>query len=88
MLSLSSSELHPYSWLAIAWYPIYRIPAGRTLHDLSACFLTYHSLAAPQPIPRSISPDQLPQHAAAEQPAGADGSQALQVRDVRLLFCL
>ncbi|KAJ0983581.1 hypothetical protein J5N97_011836 [Dioscorea zingiberensis] len=33
-------DLHPASWFAVAWYPIYRIPEG-TLH---AAFLTYHSL--------------------------------------------
>lgn len=35
------SELHPYSWFAIAWYPLYRIPEA----PLSTRFLTFHSLA-------------------------------------------
>ena len=40
-----SEETHPASWMSIAWYPIYRIPVGRSLRDLSACFLTYHALS-------------------------------------------
>ncbi|KAK3281969.1 hypothetical protein CYMTET_10265 [Cymbomonas tetramitiformis] len=47
LMHLRSNELHPCSWIAVAWYPIYRIPTGRTLRDLSACFLTYHSLTLP-----------------------------------------
>ena len=31
--------------MSVAWYPIYRIPTGRSLRDLSACFLTYHALS-------------------------------------------
>jgi hypothetical protein len=34
-------DLHPYSWFAIAWYPLYRIPDA----PLTARFLTFHSLA-------------------------------------------
>lgn len=34
-------ELHPYSWFAVAWYPLYRIPEA----PLTARFLTFHSLA-------------------------------------------
>lgn len=45
LMTLTSDELHPASWLSIAWYPIYRIPVGRSLRDLSACFLTYHALS-------------------------------------------
>ena len=45
LMSLTSDELHPASWVSIAWYPIYRIPVGRSLRDLSACFLTYHALS-------------------------------------------
>ena len=43
--TLRSEHLHPSSWMSVAWYPIYRIPTGRSLRDLSACFLTYHSLS-------------------------------------------
>ena len=35
------SELHPYSWFAVAWYPLYRIPEA----PLTARFLTFHSMA-------------------------------------------
>lgn len=34
-------DLHPYSWFAIAWYPLYRIPDA----PLTARFLTFHSFA-------------------------------------------
>jgi len=27
-------------------YPIYHIPMGRTIKDLSTCFLTYHTLSS------------------------------------------
>lgn len=37
--SLKLKELHPASWYAVAWYPIYRIPDG----NFRASFLTYHS---------------------------------------------
>ncbi|XP_020677259.1 uncharacterized protein LOC110095900 isoform X2 [Dendrobium catenatum] len=36
---LNLKELHPASWYAVAWYPIYRIPEG----SFRAAFLTYHS---------------------------------------------
>jgi len=44
LMSLRSCDIHPSSWYAVAWYPIYHVPAGRTIRDLGACFLTYHSL--------------------------------------------
>ncbi|XP_024394749.1 uncharacterized protein [Physcomitrium patens] len=43
--TLRSLDLLPKSWLSVAWYPIYRIPTGPTLRDLSACFLTFHPLS-------------------------------------------
>ncbi|XP_042422214.1 uncharacterized protein LOC122009955 [Zingiber officinale] len=43
-----SCDLHPSSWMSVAWYPIYRIPTGPTLKDLDACFLTFHRLATPK----------------------------------------
>ncbi|CAO2185551.1 unnamed protein product [Urochloa humidicola] len=43
--TLRSCDLSPASWISVAWYPIYRIPAGLTMRDLDACFLTYHSLS-------------------------------------------
>ncbi|ESQ35302.1 hypothetical protein EUTSA_v10008018mg [Eutrema salsugineum] len=45
--TLRSCDLLPASWFSVAWYPIYKIPTGRTLKDLDACFLTYHSLHTP-----------------------------------------
>ncbi|KAK6913717.1 Protein of unknown function DUF789 [Dillenia turbinata] len=42
-----SCDLTPASWIAVAWYPIYRIPTGPTLQNLDACFLTFHSLSTP-----------------------------------------
>eukprot|EP01018_Ginkgo_biloba_P005030 Gb_30612 [translate_table: standard] len=38
--STKLGDLHPASWFAVAWYPVYRIPEGH----LRAAFLTYHSL--------------------------------------------
>lgn len=38
--SLKIGDLHPASWFAVAWYPIYRVPEGQ----LRTAFLTYHSL--------------------------------------------
>lgn len=45
-MSLRSVDLSPASWMAVAWYPIYHIPMGRTIKDLSTCFLTYHTLSS------------------------------------------
>eukprot|EP01018_Ginkgo_biloba_P022368 Gb_23149 [translate_table: standard] len=45
LMSLRSVDLSPASWMSVAWYPIYHIPTGRTVRDLSACFLTYHTLS-------------------------------------------
>lgn len=45
LMSLRSVDLCPASWMAVAWYPIYHIPTGRSIKDLSACFLTYHTLS-------------------------------------------
>ncbi|KAM7271961.1 hypothetical protein ACFE04_031175 [Oxalis oulophora] len=46
LLSLRSVDLSPASWMAVAWYPIYHIPMGRTIKDLSTCFLTYYTLSS------------------------------------------
>ncbi|XXG54010.1 hypothetical protein AAC387_Pa03g1996 [Persea americana] len=40
-----SCDLQHFSWISVAWYPIYRIPTGPTLRDLDACFLTFHLLS-------------------------------------------
>ncbi|KAF9610504.1 hypothetical protein IFM89_022747 [Coptis chinensis] len=46
LMTLRSIDLSPASWMSVAWYPIYHIPTGRTVKDLSACFLTYHTLSS------------------------------------------
>nr|CAD1844322.1 unnamed protein product [Ananas comosus var. bracteatus] len=46
LTSLTSAELSPASWMSVAWYPIYQIPAKRNVKDLSTCFLTYHTISA------------------------------------------
>ncbi|XP_072957074.1 uncharacterized protein [Typha angustifolia] len=45
LTSLTSVELSPASWMSVAWYPIYHIPARCNVKELSACFLTYHALS-------------------------------------------
>lgn len=45
LTTLTSIDLSPASWMSVAWYPIYHIPTGPTVRDLSACFLTYHTLS-------------------------------------------
>ncbi|CAH2044176.1 unnamed protein product [Thlaspi arvense] len=42
--TLTSTDLSPYSWLSVSWYPIYPIPSVKSRKDLSASFLTYHTL--------------------------------------------
>ncbi|XP_074284908.1 uncharacterized protein LOC141610627 [Silene latifolia] len=46
LMSLKSVDLSPASWMAVAWYPIYHIPMGRTIKGLSTCFLTYHTISS------------------------------------------
>ncbi|XP_055802115.1 uncharacterized protein LOC129871241 [Solanum dulcamara] len=46
LMSLRSVDLSPASWMSVAWYPIYHIPMGRTIKDLSTCFLTFHTLSS------------------------------------------
>ncbi|XVF44637.1 hypothetical protein PTKIN_Ptkin02bG0139900 [Pterospermum kingtungense] len=46
LVDLCSTDLSPYSWMAIAWYPVYQIPTVRNAKELSACFLTYHPLSS------------------------------------------
>ncbi|KAK6785096.1 hypothetical protein RDI58_018551 [Solanum bulbocastanum] len=46
LMSLRCVDLSPASWMSVAWYPIYHIPMGRTIKDLSACFLTFHTLSS------------------------------------------
>jgi hypothetical protein len=60
LFALTSNELHPASWMSVAWYPIYRIPVGQTLRDLSACFLTYHALSTATRAGEDFGTDQNP----------------------------
>ncbi|XAR65541.1 hypothetical protein NMG60_11009694 [Bertholletia excelsa] len=46
LLTLKSIHLSPASWMAVSWYPIYHIPAKGSVKDLSACFLTFHTLSS------------------------------------------
>ncbi|GAB4821385.1 hypothetical protein N2152v2_008431 [Parachlorella kessleri] len=55
--SLSTRDLHPASWVAIAWYPIYRLPAvaePSLSRDLQASVLTFHSLSVPPSLPAEL----------------------------------
>ena len=50
LLTLDTRDLHPTSWLAVTWVPIYRVPGvpdPAASRDLQANFLTFHSLAVP-----------------------------------------
>ncbi|OVA10763.1 Protein of unknown function DUF789 [Macleaya cordata] len=59
LMTLRSVDLSPASWMAVAWYPIYHIPTGRNVKDLSACFLTFHTLSSSfqDPIPEDEEKD-------------------------------
>lgn len=46
LMSLRSAELSPSSWISVAWYPIYHIPAHGNPKGISTCFLTYHSISS------------------------------------------
>ncbi|KAH7662296.1 hypothetical protein IHE45_15G125100 [Dioscorea alata] len=41
LVHMDLQDLHPTSWFAVAWYPIYTIPEKSA--NLRAAFLTYHS---------------------------------------------
>ncbi|CAL9749195.1 unnamed protein product [Musa acuminata subsp. burmannicoides] len=46
LTSFKSVDISPASWMSVAWYPIYQIPNCTHVKDLSACFLTYHTISA------------------------------------------
>ncbi|KAG0472567.1 hypothetical protein HPP92_013995 [Vanilla planifolia] len=46
LMSFKSSDLSPASWMSVAWYPIYHIPARKNAKDLSASFLTFHTISS------------------------------------------
>nr|XP_034601730.1 uncharacterized protein LOC117862380 [Setaria viridis]TKW05566.1 hypothetical protein SEVIR_7G185000v2 [Setaria viridis] len=49
LISLSSAELSPSSWLSVFWYPSGHVPA-KNRKDLNTCFLTYHSLSTSEAV--------------------------------------
>lgn len=46
LVTLRSIDLSAASWMAVAWYPIYHIPTKGNVKDLSASFLTFHTLSS------------------------------------------
>ncbi|PKA45966.1 hypothetical protein AXF42_Ash019727 [Apostasia shenzhenica] len=46
LMSFKSTDLSPASWMSVAWYPIYHIPACKSTKDLSASFLTFHTISS------------------------------------------
>ncbi|KFK39201.1 hypothetical protein AALP_AA3G212700 [Arabis alpina] len=54
--SLTSSDLSPYSWISITWFPAYSIPPVKR-EELLASFLTYHSLTPffPETFPARVN---------------------------------
>ena len=67
LMATRLADLHPYSWLAVAWYPLYSIPEA----PLAARFLTFHSLA---PAWEAASQAAAQQAALQAQAAGAQPS--------------
>ncbi|KAM0952391.1 hypothetical protein DsansV1_C03g0035901 [Dioscorea sansibarensis] len=55
LVRMDLQDLHPASWFAVAWYPIYTIP-GKSA-NLRAAFLTYHSFG--HLVLRHLQPDVL-----------------------------
>ncbi|XP_024193763.1 uncharacterized protein LOC112197364 isoform X3 [Rosa chinensis] len=55
LMEFQSLELSPCSWMAVAWYPIYQIPVTRNVKELSAYFITYHTLSSFQGLHSTIS---------------------------------
>ncbi|CAN0854870.1 hypothetical protein LINGRAHAP2_LOCUS6046 [Linum grandiflorum] len=45
LMTLTSADLSPASWMSVAWYPIYHIPTKRE-KDLDTVFLTFHMLSS------------------------------------------
>ncbi|PSC70934.1 MATE efflux family isoform A [Micractinium conductrix] len=42
LMSTRLADLHPFSWFAVAWYPLYCVPEA----PLTARFVTFHTLAS------------------------------------------
>lgn len=47
LLDCRLADLHPASWFAVLWSPIYRLPQGRDRQDHKAAFLTFHRIPVP-----------------------------------------
>ena len=73
--STKLADLHPYSWFAVAWYPLYRIPDA----PLTARFLTFHSLA---PLWEAATAAEREAREAAEAAAAAERSSSVGVATV------
>ncbi|XP_071727766.1 uncharacterized protein [Rutidosis leptorrhynchoides] len=47
LFTFNVNDISPASWMSIAWYPIYHIPAAvYSNNSLTTCFLTFHSLSS------------------------------------------
>ncbi|MCE3051070.1 hypothetical protein HAX54_048862 [Datura stramonium] len=46
LATLKSTDLSAASWMAVAWYPIYHVPMKGITKNVSASFLTYHTLSS------------------------------------------
>ncbi|XP_009591010.1 uncharacterized protein LOC107780077 [Nicotiana tabacum] len=46
LATLKSTDLSAASWMAVVWYPIYHVPMKRIVKNVSASFLTYHTLSS------------------------------------------
>ncbi|CAN4119099.1 unnamed protein product [Withania somnifera] len=46
LATLKSTDLSAASWMAVAWYPIYHVPMRGITKNVSASFLTYHTLSS------------------------------------------
>ncbi|XP_076914458.1 uncharacterized protein LOC143573474, partial [Bidens hawaiensis] len=46
LLTFNINEISPASWMSVAWYPIFHIPASIYSKNLCTCFLTFHTLSS------------------------------------------
>ncbi|KAM6545795.1 hypothetical protein CsatB_026531 [Cannabis sativa] len=74
LLKFQSTDLSPYSWIAIAWYPIYQIPLTKNVKELSACFVTYHNLSSFHGVSNTIPHEEAKTFAYRNCVVGSEGS--------------
>ncbi|XP_031384231.1 uncharacterized protein LOC116198056 isoform X2 [Punica granatum] len=55
LVTLKSSDLTSHSWVAVAWYPVYRVPIS-TVKELNASFMTFHKLSSASPCTKRMLP--------------------------------